>query len=75
MNDFGRRYFVSSGTAGGKHRIAQICFIVAMLIQIVLQVADSSTHFDNRLIQALVGFSAGITLVSAVFLYLNRKSS
>ena len=74
MNDLGRRYFLFSGTPGGKQRIAQVCLLVALIVQVVFMLLDSRAHFDNRVVHGLAGFFSGIVLVAAVFMFMNAKA-
>ena len=75
MNDLGRRYFLFSGTPGGKSRIAAVLFIVACLLDIVAMVLDFPMGHRGHAIEVFHAATVGLLLVSAVlFLTYSRKA-
>ena len=72
MNDFGRRYFLFSGTSRGKQVIAGGIIMVAIVLDLIAaSLSTSRAHAST--VGWLYGCALGLLLVGLIWMIANRK--
>jgi hypothetical protein len=73
VNDLGRRYFLVTGTPGGKKRTGQTMLLVGGLLNIVGLALEANPSY-HHVWHELSGFGGALILAGVVYLFIYRKA-
>ena len=74
MKDLARRYYVMTGTAGGRRRLSTGVLMVAVSLNLIASFLPMTIAY-RRAALTLYAIGGGMLLAAVVVLFLNRKAS